>query len=300
MRDDMFKVIVERPRLVNSNGYSRDGRRYRNNFCNEEDAPSFLGMKRGYRDTKRLNENLAPLQRYLGQQVNRPWNKVYSDIRANIDPRNTVKQHILQHLDNFVAIETRWEGTAHGGQVMVKQSRWFGTYVPLEKCGYELFVHPRTGILLRNRRYASHVTSHAWKRNALEMAQLAVRRDISDRVQLHCLDGIWYQVMLKELPRGREVVCETDGVVRKDVVHDECWDVVRKAWFSRTHRRTTHRKGKCSDDDLYGCRTLYAVAKRQLNSRELQKHQLTESVQKQKGPRGPFCFCTHAFRYVSI
>lgn len=30
MREDMFKVIVERPRLVNSNGYSRDGRKFRN------------------------------------------------------------------------------------------------------------------------------------------------------------------------------------------------------------------------------------------------------------------------------
>lgn len=44
MREDMFKVIVERPRLVNSNGYSRDGRKFRNH----EDAPGQLGMKRGY------------------------------------------------------------------------------------------------------------------------------------------------------------------------------------------------------------------------------------------------------------
>lgn len=88
MRNDMFKVIVERPRLVNSNGYSSDGRRYRNN----EDAPAFLGMKRGYGRRKWLNENLAPLQRYLAKQVNRPWGKVYSEIRATIDGRSTVQQ----------------------------------------------------------------------------------------------------------------------------------------------------------------------------------------------------------------
>jgi hypothetical protein len=69
MREDMFKVIVERPRLVNSNGYSRDGRRFRN----REEVGSFLGMKRGYDSTKWLNENLAPLRRYLASQVNRPW-----------------------------------------------------------------------------------------------------------------------------------------------------------------------------------------------------------------------------------
>jgi hypothetical protein len=38
MREDMFKVIVERPRPVNSNGYSRDGRKFRN----DEDAPTQL------------------------------------------------------------------------------------------------------------------------------------------------------------------------------------------------------------------------------------------------------------------
>ena len=53
-----FKVIVERPRLVNSNGYSRDGRKFRN----DENTPGRLGMKRGYtRRPKWLNENLAPL-----------------------------------------------------------------------------------------------------------------------------------------------------------------------------------------------------------------------------------------------
>ena len=40
MREDMFKVIVERPRLVNSNGYSRDGRKFRN----DANAPGRLGM----------------------------------------------------------------------------------------------------------------------------------------------------------------------------------------------------------------------------------------------------------------
>ena len=48
MRDDMLKVIVERPRLVNSNGYSRDGRRRRN----EEEAPMRLGMEYGYNNIK--------------------------------------------------------------------------------------------------------------------------------------------------------------------------------------------------------------------------------------------------------
>jgi hypothetical protein len=72
MRDDMFKVIVERPRRIHSNAYKGDGRAFRN----REDGPSRLGMNKGYDDRKGLNENLAPLKRFLERQVNRPWDKV--------------------------------------------------------------------------------------------------------------------------------------------------------------------------------------------------------------------------------
>ncbi|OGB23987.1 MAG: hypothetical protein A3I66_14910 [Burkholderiales bacterium RIFCSPLOWO2_02_FULL_57_36] len=289
MHEDMFKVIVERPRLVNSNGYSRDGRRYRNG----EDTPSFLGMKKGYNHTKWLNENLAPLKRFLGQQVNRPWDKVYSEIRATIDPRNTVKQHILQHLDNFVAVQSKWEETEQGGRVLVMEGRWSGAYVPLNKSSYELFVHPRTGILLRNRRYIPYATRYRQNRNADQKEQAVARRDISDLVQLHCLDGIWYRVELKELPMGREIASEDDGILQKTMAFEKCRDVVQKAWVSRESRNDVHRKEECVRNDLYGCGTLYAVAKRQLNSRELQKYKLNEAVQKQKGPNRAFLLLVH-------
>lgn len=85
MREDMFKVIVERPRLVNSNAYKEDGRQFRN----DEENGTRLGIKKGYAYSKGLNENLAPLRRFLEKQVNRPWDKVYAEIREQIDPRST-------------------------------------------------------------------------------------------------------------------------------------------------------------------------------------------------------------------
>jgi hypothetical protein len=39
-------------------------------------------------------------------QVNRPWNKVYSELCANIDRRNTVQEHIFAHIEQFVAVKT--------------------------------------------------------------------------------------------------------------------------------------------------------------------------------------------------
>ena len=56
-----------------------------------------LGMRAGY-GYRGLNENLAPLRRYLHAQIGRPWNKVFSEICAGIDRRNTVQQHIHQHI----------------------------------------------------------------------------------------------------------------------------------------------------------------------------------------------------------
>jgi hypothetical protein len=284
MRDDMFKVIVERPRCVNSNAYKGDGRPFRN----REDGPLVLGMKKGYNNRKWLNENLAPLKRFLEKQVNRPWDKIHGEIGAAIDARSTVKQHILQHLDNFVAVQTRWEVDGKGGRVMVWESSWSGRYVTLEDSRMELFVHPLTGILLRNRRYTSWDARRKKKRVNLEKEKETVRRRISDRVQLHCIDSVWYEVTLDVLPSARVVINKVNGVMTKRLVRDERWDVVRKAWVAMEAKQHVAEPG--SNQDRYGCATLYAAKKRQLSSREIQTYRLTVIPTKAKGPKGPFAF----------
>lgn len=270
MREDMFKVIVERPRLVNSNGYSRDGRKFRN----DESAPARLGMRRGYNWTKWLNENLAPLRRYLERQVNRPWNKVYSEIRATIDPRSTVKQHILQHIDDFVAIDTHWVDTPEGGKIVIRERRWPRKDQFLEDSRVELFVHPRTGILLRNRRYVSYGVRKEKQRQAQREQLRAFRRDIDEHRQLHRIDGIWYHVTLAALPAAKEQVRLVDGKWTKQVVHEACWDVVRREWVSRKHGTMPTDASRPSNQDMYGDPGKYAVSKRQLNSQELKRQGL--------------------------
>lgn len=73
MREDMAKVIVERPRRGAS------GRLKGRLRGNRQAQPIKQGMKFLLADTKSLNENLAPLRRYLARQVGRPWSKVYSE-----------------------------------------------------------------------------------------------------------------------------------------------------------------------------------------------------------------------------
>src|SRR5829696_5793202 len=103
MRDDMFEVIIERPRWGSRMPYRRRARRIdaKASLARDSDSlPSYFGMRRWalLGQSKSLNENLAPLRRYLEGQVNRPWNKVWSEISANLAATSTVQQHVRDHV----------------------------------------------------------------------------------------------------------------------------------------------------------------------------------------------------------
>ena len=133
MREDMSKLIVARARL--NSGAQRKGR-----AKDLEDMPLHEGMRRAQElrgNPKYLNENLAPLRRFLERQVGRPWNKVYADIAAHLRVTSTVQQHVRDHLHDFVAVVARENirskrGASPGGI-------W----------GQEFYVHPSTGLLCR-------------------------------------------------------------------------------------------------------------------------------------------------------
>jgi hypothetical protein len=106
MRKDMAKVIVERPRLGHKDSYKplRASRKH----DVSEDAPHGESMTKPHRmhyEGKRLNENLAPLKRFLAAQVGRPWDKVYSEINEHVKVTNAVQAHVREHIAGFVALK---------------------------------------------------------------------------------------------------------------------------------------------------------------------------------------------------
>jgi hypothetical protein len=123
MREDMFKVIVERPRAYA--GYHRRGRP----LPIDEDSPS-RGKVKPLEGRKSLNENLAPLRRFLEKSVGRPWDKVFSEICERLSIASAVQKHVRDHLEDFVQLSPvptcRWRNRPGG-----------------------LYVCPRTGILRR-------------------------------------------------------------------------------------------------------------------------------------------------------
>lgn len=99
MRADMCKVIVERPRWGASHAPSVKLKKDRN-------PHRHIGLKRHAKEqaayTKSLNENLAPLVRFIQRRIGRRWDDVFREICAGLDTGSTVKMHVRQHLRDFV------------------------------------------------------------------------------------------------------------------------------------------------------------------------------------------------------
>ena len=182
MREDMYKVIVERPRR------GKDGNAAAARLRNDFNGPARLRARAGY-GYRSLNENLSPLRRYLRAQTGRPWDKVFSEICANIDRRNTVQQHIHQHIRDFIAIDI---GIREGQWVDLTNRRRF---LPSSSGIYqELYVDPSSGLVRLNKDYHSWRQSAA-KRRQREQAEITARRRTLDgRTLLLLLDDVWFRV----------------------------------------------------------------------------------------------------------
>ena len=199
MREDMYKVIVERPRR------GKEGDAFAARLRNDFDGPTRLGMRAGY-GYRSLNENLAPLRRYLHAQIGRPWNKVFSEICAGIDRRNTVQQHIHQHIRDFIAIDV----DVREGRLVDLAARW-GLLRSDSGISQELYVDPRTGLIRPNKGYRSWRHSVAQRRQR-EQVEIATRRRVVDeRTFLLLLDDVWFRVEVDVLPKERLVESVVDG-----------------------------------------------------------------------------------------
>lgn len=260
MRSDMAKVIVERPRFGGS-------------WSKEYPAPDWDAQPRReslrarWRSRKGLNENLAPLRRYLRKQVGRPWDDVYSEICANLRVTSTVQQHVRDHVPDFVAFNT----TEIDGAVWF-QHKHIGLR-PLAEGGPELVVCPRSGVLRTNPYWprARWTQARRAKLNAYREALAARMVEVERYVQLHKLGGDWFEVRLARIRREAErplvawdLIAHPMATVGND--WSDRWareDVVIAAGLWSGRRAT-----------LYGRTGVYAVAKRQLSKRDLKRRGL--------------------------
>jgi hypothetical protein len=203
MRSDMAKVIVERPRTGGGGSFPLRTRP----DCDRLPPDEWLarqGMRRPWLKGhhKHLNENLAPLKRYLQSQVGRPWTKVYSEICQRINRNSAVQLHIWQHLMQYVCTDPY---VARG---VVRRPIWH----------YHLYiVDPRNGLLRENpRRSRKHVSPAP--------APDPDCVPIDHQSEYRRLDGIWYELRLATPPQHRDTYdfairntlkCLDDATLRK-------------------------------------------------------------------------------------
>jgi hypothetical protein len=107
----MFEVIIERPRVGSNYRSRRKGRH--GEPGRRQEAPRCEPMSVG-RGSKHLNENLAPLRRFLQRRVGRPWDAVRSEICARLKMTSAVQKHVLDHVKEMVEENPVFiDGTPH-------------------------------------------------------------------------------------------------------------------------------------------------------------------------------------------
>ena len=239
MREDMFKVIVERPRWG-----SRHAVKTKLRYDKVPTRKRVTGRRMALENagwTKCLNENLAPLKRYLHKQVGRPWDKVYSEISEHLDANSTVKQHVRDHLRDFILVKVT---IAADGSYMSAAHQWWGPTSP-ENWWAELYVDPRDGLIKR--------TDKLCRKLGLENRRAKLRKDrkrrasgervhdlrvLSDSRFLVKLKGCWFQVdtdhppadRYQRLLHGRELVEMLSGQACEGT---PTWRIIAKRQLSK-------------------------------------------------------------------
>jgi hypothetical protein len=107
---------------------------------------------------KGLNENLAPLLRYLLSNVGRPWDKVFGEICRRINVNSAVQLHIWQHVRQFVCLDA--VRVEQGGSNRYVRKNGRPRKHRIRRGGYldsrgrrvsdPFLVDPKSGLLLKN------------------------------------------------------------------------------------------------------------------------------------------------------
>ena len=150
MRDDMAKVVTERPRRGHGNASKKTtGPRIRRFDPDRDyDEPTRLPVARGRQygyEAKEFSDLINPLRRYLRSCIGKPWNKVHSELSRKLDRRSVAGSHIWDHV--ISEIETDCYVGADR-LVYSNRRRYLNTEIPIDG----LYVHPRTGLIREQRR----------------------------------------------------------------------------------------------------------------------------------------------------
>jgi len=193
MREDMSKVVIERPRLGHGLPSRKTRLRIRRYDPDKEydDLPSRVsGSRSKYirsREIKYFSDLIGPLRRFLRKNVGRPWNLVYSEMKEILDDRTVTGRHVFEHVE--------WEVETHaliGDDGELYKLEYGRRYQPI----YEFYVDPRTGLLCWSDNESSE--RRLRKLRKLERDAPEVNRVLLSINTCYAkLNGIWYFIEFK-------------------------------------------------------------------------------------------------------
>lgn len=103
MRSDLHEVLIERPRGGQRRKTDRGHKPRVGEWTGDDDSYADSYRPRRHR-TKYFDDLLSPLRRWLRKQVDRPWDKVWSELAGGIDSRTVVGRHLLDHVRGLVTL----------------------------------------------------------------------------------------------------------------------------------------------------------------------------------------------------
>ena len=194
MREDMFKVIVERPRqswgkpLKTKIRYVKDGR--------HRITGRRIACEHG--DQKWLNENLAPLKRYLFKQRGRKWDDVFSEICARLDTGSTVKMHVREHIDDFIIRKIRIDSDGS----FLSVGDWSQNLVKPDQWRADLYVCPYDGCIKETKVLCQSLGLE--RRHPYRRKPYTPPKTIKELSATHFLlqrKGLWFEIKIDQEPR---------------------------------------------------------------------------------------------------
>jgi hypothetical protein len=255
MRKDMFKVIVERPRV---GGGNKRNRRVNKEFTDlakswngqEDEAFDLVYDSINASNNERLKhqvdnsnmkeqtDNLNPLYGLLLARLGKPWNDVYSEICEHLNRNSTMQNHVFQHLE-WAVVKSTYRG--EDGHVYESTTRkWRGQALDTPKQRKVFYLEPETGILrcsptmIYNKESVTKVT-------------------LENGDQFRLIDGQWYRIELRHISRK---MADRDGYFTSNLF-SKIGDILFPDGLPDWERNKE-----------YGSINLYAVSKRIIGRRE--------------------------------
>lgn len=247
MRTDMDKILVERPRVGHwidrRCDWKGTKRAFQRAALNDElPVVEKINNGRARRWQRQLNENLAPLKRFLGQRIGRSWNSVYAEVSQNMNRNNPVQLHIFQHLEQYVEKNPMYvNGVAC-------RPGWKGVH-PLTRV--EFYIDAQ-GILRRGEGLTFQDESRAAKKARQNAKEYVLLSD--NKVAKKDVNGNWFEVTLAPVvkPKRDPRFWWIDPPGPRDVWHGTDAHLMDGVAFA-----------------LYGKAKVFAVSKRAMNSKEI-------------------------------